>query len=517
MVYLYDGGIYGIKGGDHVNVLEQDSGIFPGAHSNSKIFNVGRDPVYCILRYGTKISWIGNITSAVVQPGETKILSNGGRPYYVTGVKMQNDTNQRVIASAHYQNGGGGYSPGGFEFDLSINNVLRELVATGIKYVPYVGAGLSFLVKTFWPEHKKSVWEQVRDNVSILVDQKILDAINALLSGDISQYKSRIQTVVEEIASKGNASVHYMNIAQDLIGFENKFIFSQSHPDYKKINYSLLPMYSYVIHMKLLFYLIGVDQRDKIGLSNENVEDIKKYANKLLNDSDNGAFAYIKKVYKEQVDNCYNTVDVRGFYNSMMSTRCYVAINGLEYVPIWDFMLKNPTTKDPKIYNDAISYSIYHGRQTSDLVKVSSPEDQAEPLTPRLIGGKRNKIRSVVVYIWRINSGKGQPKIGGLKVIFEDGKEYMMGQSNIENKTIEWNNAKLVKLSVWGLGALDLITFKFSDGREETVGTNDDSRGEVTHFELEKHHIVGLVLANDFSSTGGQANNIAVSYQLNYD
>ncbi|XP_019870560.1 uncharacterized protein LOC109599063 [Aethina tumida] len=517
MVYLYDGGIYGIKGRDHENALQQDTGIFPGAHHNTKVFNIGRNPVYCILRYGTKISWIGNVTSAVVEPGETKVLSNGGRPYYVTGLKMQNDTDQRVIVCAHYEYGGGGYSPGGFEFDLNINNVLRELVSTGIKYVPYVGAGLSFLVKTFWPEQKKSVWEQVKDQVSVLVDKKIQDAIDALLAGDISQYKSRIETVVEEIESKNGAPVHYMNIAQDLIGFENKFIFSKSHPDYKKINYNLLPMYSHVIHMKLMYYLIGVDQKDKIGLSTENVEDIKKYADKLLNHSENGAFAYVKKVYKEQVDNCYDTVDVRGFYNSMMSTRSYVAVNGLEYIPIWDFMLKNPSVKEPKIYNDAISYSIYHGRQTSDLARVASPEEQAEPLTPRLIDGKRNKIKSVVVYIWRINSGQGQPKIGGLKVNFEDGKEYMMGRSNSENRTIEWKNAKLVKLSVWGYGALDLLTFKFSDGREETVGTNDNSRGEVTHFELEKHHIVGMVLANDFSSTAGQANNIAVSYQLTVD
>ncbi|XP_049823932.1 uncharacterized protein LOC109599065 [Aethina tumida] len=514
MVYYYDSGIHGLKGGDSTTILEQDSGLFPTRHSDYEVFNIGRSPVYCALKYGTKIAWIGNITTAIVKPGERKMVMNNHKPYYVTALKLQNDTSKRVITCAHYEGGGSDYPDEKFEFDMNVNNVLRELVAAGIKYVPYVGSGLSFLVKLFWPEQKKSVWEQVRDQVTSLVDQKILEAINALLAGDIAQYKSRIQTIVDEIKDKKDASAHYMNIAQDLIGFENKFIFTKTHPDYKKINYSLLPMYSYVIHMKLMFYLIGLDQKDEIHLTKANVEDIKKYADKLLNDKENGAFAYIKKVYKEQVDECYDTVDVRGYYNSMMLTRAYVAVNGLEYIPIWDYMLKNPSAKDPKIYNDAISYSVFHGRQTPNLTRVATPDDQEEPLTPRLISGKRNKIKSVTVYVWRINSGRGPPNIGGLKVNFEDGKEYMMGKSNDENKTIEWKNARLEKLSVWGWGALDQLTFKFSDGREESFGTNDNSRNHVTHFELKKHHIVGMVLTTDSPSTGGQATNIAVSYQL---
>ncbi|CAH0555014.1 unnamed protein product [Brassicogethes aeneus] len=503
--YYSDFGYVSIEPGDTVEVLKQDRGIFPGSHQNVILHDIGRTHITGTFRYGTQFGIIGDITSYSIYPGSKHTYVNGGRPYYVTNMRISNsDKSVRAIVYGEFTNGG---SDGGknFPLDINTNNLLRYLTSKAISYIPKVGDMLSAVVQKFWPEEKPSIWEEIKDKVKSLVDDKVQDAINGILEGDIAQYKARLETLTEEMNKKNNTALHYMAIALSFIGFEKKFIFSQGHADYKKINYLLLPLYSSVIQMKMMFYTIGIIQAKKIGLDDEHINDIENYSKKLLHDGE-GAINYIRNMYKERVDHTYATGRAGAIFDLMMTVRSYIAVNGLEYFANWEHMLLNPT--QPKIpYNNVLVYSNFHGRQTKEMARMAIIENAIEPLAPVLISGRRNKITKVEVYMW----AKLKSKIGGLKVHFEIGPTYMMGGTSDEIYTIEWNGAKLMKLTTSGGGALDELIFEFSDGRVFKLGWQINPSKTV--FELPNHHIVGIFLTNDSFATAHQASSIAVSYQ----
>lgn len=500
---------FGISPNSESVVLQIDSGLIPSSQDTFKVSNIGRTPIYAETIYGTKLSWLGSVSHADILPGETKVLPNNGKAYFVLGLKIHNRTNVRAIISvdkrypmvAKHDNGA---------IDINYNKILKNLVAAGVKFTPTVGSGLSRLVKSFWPENKPNLWNQIKDKVSTLLDARILQTVNGILSGDIRHYEERINVLRSKIDEGQNSASYYMNIAEDLVGFENKFSFGTEHSDYKQINFYLLPLYSTLLLLKVEYYVYGLNNAQKIGLIDNQLADLKRFLTRLIK-GEQGANKYINDMYKERVDNAYATAHPSVLYDTMMSVRTFIAANGLEYIPVWKSLVENQTADN--VYNDAISYSNLYGRLSSQLNKEAIPEVLTQPLTPHLINGKRNKLISIEVYIWRINSGAGAPKIGGLKLVFENRDTYTMGTTSWEVNKIDFNGANLNKLTVTGEGALDRLTFYFSDGRAITVGSDDSTSSHT--FELEGHHIVSMILSSDVSVLGGQAQNVAVAYQLN--
>nr|XP_023029432.1 uncharacterized protein LOC111517490 [Leptinotarsa decemlineata] len=197
----------------------------------------------------------------------------------------------------------------------------------------------------------------------------------------------------------------------------------------------------------------------------------------------------------------------------LVTVRTYCGLNGTEYFAYWKHILEHPES-ETKPYNDAITYSTVFGRPTPIQARQIVPEEVQQPLQPKLVNGKRNKISGVDVWIWRINYGDGPPKIGGLKVYFENGDTYELGKWSAEKHYVEFKGAFCTRLSVWGNGALDYLEFALSDGRVVGYGTKNDARGVHTDFQLENHHIAGIYVGDDTAGLGGQAANISVSYQL---
>ncbi|KAJ8921438.1 hypothetical protein NQ315_003056 [Exocentrus adspersus] len=513
----YNSNTFGIDPNDEISPVQQDSGVFPTSHLNYLVYNVGRTEVYAELKYGTKVMWHGTADTSTILPGEKKILVNGGKPYYVTGLRIYNNSDTRAVV--HCATADDAYylyadrEPG--TFDEMKNKLLRQLFVVGLKHIPYVGSGLSGLVEKFWPENQANVWEQIQDKVRALVDERILQTISGVLTGDLRYYQERLTALAEEMengAAPENLQAHYMNIAQDLIGFEHKFRFTSDTPDYQNINQYILPHFSAFVMMKMSYYVIGIRNAEKLGLSQDNINSIKTYAGKTIQ-GDKGAGNYINQLYEDRVDYAYSTWYAEDLYDNIMNVRTYISTQGLEYVKLWNYMLQNPFSAETKPYNDVISYSTFYGRQTANLIYEATLPRPTQPLTPKLLQGKRTKLASLDIYIWRFN--KSSPaKIGGAKLRFENNDDYVVGNETNEIQTVEFNGSVLEKLEAYGWGAVDYLVFHFSDGRIETCGTQENHDSHIV-FQLGGHHIVSVFMASDNYSLGGQAANIAVSYQLN--
>ncbi|KAJ8962449.1 hypothetical protein NQ317_012215 [Molorchus minor] len=342
--------------------------------------------------------------------------------------------------------------------------IIHDVCAVGIKYVSYIGSGLPGLIKTFWPDNQPSIWDRISDKVEALLN---------------SRGRS------EEGKPREYLRANYVNIAQHVIDFENVFVFDKQVPDYRTVNQYILPYYSLTVLMKVSFYVIGVRYRQRIGLTNGDIEKILYCARSTIYGckANLGANKYIENMYLEE---------------------------GLEYICIWNHLVENLTYKG--IYNDVVTYSTFFGRQTPKQIAWAIPEEPNEPLSPSLVNGRRNEISRVDFFIWHINNGKGPARIGGFKVSFKIGSSYILGTVCKDVVTVEFNDALLIKMEVFGTGAVDRLRLHFSDGRDINVGENGSNHNAV--FELENHHIVGMFVASDNWSLSGQAANFSVAYKL---
>nr|AAC63217.1 juvenile hormone esterase-related protein [Leptinotarsa decemlineata] len=497
--------------------LEHSSGIFPSVRRNFRIYNYGRVPVKAVAKYGTAAQWIGSVTGTTVEPGEEKILDMHNRPYYVTGVYLENENSKsRALVHVGYQ--GNRYSwythkERGWDLNIDINEVAKTLVEFGVGKIPVVGEFLAPLIGFFWPESEPSVWDQVKDQVEEMIDTKTNDVITGILGGNLRHLKERIHVLKMDLDRHKNVSGHFMNIAEDMIGFEHKFMFrNEDNARAGEINYLLLPMYSSLVTLRMTLHQFGILNHEQIGLSEENVQRLKDYSKRLIQGPD-GAIKHITSVLNERINNQLNTCIPDHVYDALVTVRTYCGLNGTEYIAYWNHLLEHPESTT-KPYNDAITYSTMFGCPTPIQARQMVLEEVQQPLQPKLINGKRNKITGIDVWIWRKNNRGAPPKIGGLKIYFENGDSHELGKWSAEKHYVEFKGAFCTRLSVWGNGALDYLEFALSDGRVVGYGTKNDARGVHTDFQLENHHIAGIYVGDDTAGLGGQAANISVAYQL---
>ncbi|XXT15551.1 insecticidal delta-endotoxin Cry8Ea1 family protein [Sorangium sp. So ce429] len=398
------------------------------------------------------------------------------------------------------------------------NDYLKSVVAWGISSIPYVGGVMSLLVDLFWPSSKKSAWDEVRDNVKHMMDQATLNAINAILSGDIRQMQDKISRVSEALAKDpASAQGLYVDVARTLIGFDEKFRGFQT----KDQDFAILPLYSTTVLMQVNYWTLGLDMQQAMKLTESEVNELKTSINNVVvgnGGNKESAIVYINDLYKNRLDNARNTASPDFKFNEIMFARAHGRVHGLEYVQIIQGIWRAGNTHTTT-YVDVVSYAPLFGRQTPNIVTQATALDHemGQPLTPdlRRLGidaTRRNSINKIEGFVHRVFNA---PRVGGLRVTFTDGAIYVLGNITNEKKEISLGAATIVAVDVYGRGAIDQLGFWLSDGRALIFGEQSWSPHDNHKFLLEGHSIASFYLSNDASSLGGQAANFTVSYVLN--
>ncbi len=115
--------------------------------------------------------------------------------------------------------------------DFDWNNTARTAVATGLKFIPEAGEILSALVDIFWPETEVDVWDEVKEQVETLIDQKIGAFAYQQVNDDLAGLKN--STILYLNALK-NGNIE--NIKVQWIVTRNSFAVALPHfqsPEYK--------------------------------------------------------------------------------------------------------------------------------------------------------------------------------------------------------------------------------------------------------------------------------------------
>nr|XP_023020131.1 uncharacterized protein LOC111508756 [Leptinotarsa decemlineata] len=496
--YQYDDHSIAVVGKRSSFILENNSGWIPAPQENYEVQNIGRVDVTAQLWYGDEaFAWWGIVTETTLKPGEVKILDNGGKIYYYTGLFIINNNSTRAIVHA---TGGELYNPC---VPPKINYMLwlRRIAYFALKRIPY-GKNFSKLLNLFWPHKQPNVWQNVTQNISPLLEKQELQIIQSILGNEVLYYKDQIASLQDELKDNNKTREHYMNIAYSLVGFELKFVMPNTFEDHNTVNFYILPLYTNAVSMKMHFYTIGIQQKDQIGLMDDDVSNIQKYMNRTVAHSSE----YINSMLKWPVDNAYNTSTAEGIFDNMMTVRSHLALHGEEYLPFWNHMMNNPLANDTDVYNHVISYSDFFGRATANLYAQATPEEVPEPLNPRLIKGKRNKLINIRVYLWDLE----MTAVSGMRLEFSSQDIYQLGTVTEKFAEFDLRDTYIEKLIAFGEGEIDGLKFFLEDGRTFMFGTVTSKTFKT--FEMPNHHIVSLYMSSDYKTLHNKAANIAVSY-----
>ncbi|WP_024531413.1 insecticidal delta-endotoxin Cry8Ea1 family protein [Serratia fonticola] len=389
-----------------------------------------------------------------------------------------------------------------------VSGMLKSVLLQSLSLIPAAGGALSFLVGLFWPNKKSNLWEQALSQVQHMIEVSALKVITGILSGDIAYMQTRMQSVaymMENFPNSPETKDSFNNLADDLDGFHNKF---KSFDD--TTNYNILPMYSITVTLQLVYWINGLEKYDQLGLSKIEVAKLERFINNTFGESK----IYIDDMYDENLNNAYNNSYPNDVVNNVMSVQGHCRLHGIEYISIWT-KIKDNRSLSKEFYIDTISYSTFFGRQTPKVISLALTDESEmyPPFKPNLINGRRNKIKKVTGFIIRIG---GAPRVGGIKIVFEDDSSYDLGSITSETNTFELKDSVIKSVEAWGDGAIDQLTFNLSDNRVFSFGQMY-STNYMRFAVSEQHHIAGLFLANDGKGLAGQAANFGVSYQIDED
>ncbi|CAG9864925.1 unnamed protein product [Phyllotreta striolata] len=457
----YPSNIFEIRPKDNAFTAEQNTAkIIPVIHRNYYVFNVGRVPVRAEVHVGTSLGWYGKAAGPVeVLPGEEAILDMSTKNYVASAVKVYNDYSLRALVHVGKDDASDWSGKPKAPLKVDINEVGKTLVKFSPGNIPPVGDKLDPLMDFFFPQ-REIVWGIVFDD-AVQFPSKV--------KMDIRQLRTKLINLNALLETTGvNVSFQFMQLMEELTGFEKKFVTGKEADRTNYANYISLPYYSCMVSLKMCLYQFGITNKNKLNLMDEQVRRLLLLSKELIEDKNDGAVTYINELTKFIINDQYKTCDPQQVFDALATTRTYCGLAGTGFIPYWKGILKNPFWKK-KAYNDVVVFSTYFGRPSPLLYRQLAEENVPEPLLPQLVGETRNKLQAIDVWFWRQNY-KSPPKIGGLSIRFSNGNVKNTGGFTNEGRSFVFGDVLLVSLKVWGDGCINGLEFTSSDGRKQKCG-----------------------------------------------
>ncbi|EEP95879.1 hypothetical protein yaldo0001_18350 [Yersinia aldovae ATCC 35236] len=299
----------------------------------------------------------------------------------------------------------------------------------------------------FWKDQERDIWQEILGRVQQLIEENVLKAIKGILLGDIAELKGKIASVVaalQDHPGTPEAKSLFMSVSVHLDSVQRKFT-TFDH----KTNYHILPMYSATALMQIMYWTMGIERKDDIGLNSNEVGQLQRNINLLVTHVED----YIHEIYDTELEIQYNDSAPNTVANNVMYVHGYCRVHGLEYTEIIQSIQKNGSNTQG-LYSTILSYSTFFGWPTSQarILALKDEINMPEPFKPKLINGRINQIKSVKSYIRRIG---GALRVGGLEITFENGSKYSQGTVTGEFSSIDLNG---VSLKQWKLGVVAQLT-----------------------------------------------------------
>ena len=268
-----------------------------------------------------------------------------------------------------------------YEFDY--NNAARVIVETAVGEVPVVGVILGALVEIFWPDSGVDVWDEVKDKVEAVVDEKISEQVwqnvsNSLagLNNVLEDYVHAVQTFKDDpqiISEKWNAA---------------NSLFLHDLPSFQSDGYEvlLLPLFAQFGNMHLSLLRDGATGGGEWGWSSTVVEDVKHTLSRTVEQYSDYASAWYQQGHQTAVNTAPSNDHHTEPFNSINRFTRDMTLTVLDFSSMWRLFdveaYPNGGTADldREIYSDAVG--------TADDSGIHMPADPpTQPLSSVTVWG----------------------------------------------------------------------------------------------------------------------------------
>ena len=205
--------------------------------------------------------------------------------------------------------------------DIDQNDLLNDLRATilfGIGEIPEIGGFISLLIGFFWPESSKDVWDEIKEKVEKLVDQKIDEEVYQLVKEDLTGLGNILKAYNNAIKISDDPAF----ISENFVSCDIQFRAQLPHFSSKGHEESLLPLYSIYAILHLTLLRDGILNSDKMAWK-PNTKQL--YIDDISN--------FIKE-YCDYIDSTYKAIQAKA--NAQAETEAQNDFYGVKY-----FRIKN--------------------------------------------------------------------------------------------------------------------------------------------------------------------------------
>lgn len=243
-----------------------------------------------------------------------------------------------------------------------LNNTARTLVYTLAGKVPTVGIVLKCLTLALWPEDTQAVWDEIKDQVEELIDQKLDDYTYQQVTESLEGLKNNLNDYINSVDSSAENTEYISEKYNVALGnFEEQLPHFQSEGN----EVLLLPLFAQFANMYLCLLRDGVIYGLNWGWTDGAVDDL--YNTLTTQIAEFGE--YVDTYYQQGLDSIIDNTGSNSHHTEPFNTvNGYVrdmTLNALDYRDAWQYL--NPvlySTVPSNIYPDREIYSDPYG--TSD-------------------------------------------------------------------------------------------------------------------------------------------------------
>lgn len=342
-----------------------------------------------------------------------------------------------------------------------------------------------------------------------MIDRETFETVQARLIARTQVFHLKLQHLERELGeNQEGVSTHYMALAWEMIGVEAEFVIPDTHHSAKTLNRDLLQLYVNFVLMKATYYSLGVRCRARVGLTEQEVRNVKDYFGAVVH----GANQHVNKTFK----------DLRSYtddekYAETMYLRNQMRDHG--YIAIWQNMLVN---EGRRLALDELRFSTNFGRYDSADDADRMVNKATRVLTPpRTVGSQYGRLRLLTVY-HRSGGEYYDRQPVGFRMVFEPADETrFVGYASGANNTFELGQTfrltKVVGYS-WGGGRVHGLKLTFTDdeanARTYKFGCESakNERQRLFLFEKPGYYIAALYAGLDEKTDFKGLRTMSVSY-----
>jgi hypothetical protein len=130
---------------------------------------------------------------------------------------------------------------------------LKIIVCAALKYVPEAGTMLSALVSTLWPSNAPNVWDEIKEQVEAMIDEKINAAVFSLLTEKLDGLGGALKLYLKEIATGDERTMIAQFIATNTVFVSSAKEFQ--NPDFEWVLAPLFAIFTQ-LHLALLRHCV---------------------------------------------------------------------------------------------------------------------------------------------------------------------------------------------------------------------------------------------------------------------